>query len=66
MIFGRGLEQENSKLWGMDVLSSRLFLEQSIASNVSCSGERMHAFGGYCDRSILWRVVDRRYSARKW
>ena len=37
MIFGRGIEQESSKRLDMDVLASRLFLEQSKLSNVSYS-----------------------------
>ena len=28
------------------MLDSRLLLEQMISSEVSCRGERMHAFGG--------------------
>ena len=30
----------------MDVLASRLSLEQRRVSKVSCRGERVHAFGG--------------------
>ena len=45
-IFRRGLERESLKRWDMDVLASGLFSEKRIASNVSFSGERMHAFGG--------------------
>ena len=45
-IFRRGVERESSKRWDMDVLASRMFLEQRRASNVSCIRERMHAFRG--------------------
>ena len=45
-IFGRGIEREISKRQEVDVLASRLFLERSRASNISCSGDRMYAFGG--------------------
>ena len=56
-LFGGGLDQESSNQQDMEVLASRLFLEQRIASKVSCRGERMHAFGGivldvYCD--VCW------------
>ena len=65
-IFGRGIEREILKQQYMDVLASRIFLEQSISSKVSCRGERMHAFGGYCAGSVLWCVVDGRHGAGKW
>ena len=45
-IFKRGIERESSKRWDMDVLTSGMLLERRRESNVSCSGERMHAFGG--------------------
>ena len=45
-LFRRGVERESSKRWDMDVLASRLFLGKRRLSNVSCRGEKIHAFGG--------------------
>ena len=48
MIFGRGIGQESSKQQDMEVLTSRLLLEQMRVSKGSCRVERMHALGGTC------------------
>ena len=40
------------------MLASRLFLEQIIASKVSCRGDMMHSFGGTVMKElcVLWWI----------
>ena len=45
-IFGRGIEGESWKRQNMEVISYRLFLEQSRVSKVSCRWESTNSFGG--------------------